>query len=107
MYLGSCISSTESDVNICLVKVWTASDRLSIIWKSDLSNKIKQDFFQGVDTNKMQKETTQECYELFLTNSGNNTPQNSCMATYHLSQKPFILDKQDIHNTGGEAKTNL
>ena len=36
------ISSTESDINIG--KAWTAIDRLSIIWKSDLFDKIKQDF---------------------------------------------------------------
>ena len=44
-YLGSNISSAESDVNLHLAKVWTAIDRLSIIWKSDLSDKIKRDFF--------------------------------------------------------------
>ena len=43
-YLGSNISSTENDVNISLVKAW----RLSINWKSDLSDKIKRDFFQAV-----------------------------------------------------------
>ena len=47
-YLGSNVSSTESNVNICLVKAYTAINRLSIIWKSDVSNKIKQDFFQAV-----------------------------------------------------------
>ena len=39
-YLGSNISSTESDVNI------HAIDWLLIIWKSDISDKIKQNFFQ-------------------------------------------------------------
>ena len=34
------------DINMCLVKAWTAINRLSIIWKSDLSNKIKHNFFQ-------------------------------------------------------------
>ena len=47
MNLGSSISSTESDANIHQAKVRSAIDRLSIIWKSDLSNKIKQDFFQS------------------------------------------------------------
>ena len=37
-YLGSNISSIESDVNIRVVKTGNAIDRLSIIWKSDLSN---------------------------------------------------------------------
>ena len=36
IYLDNNISSTESDVNICVDKVWTASNRLSTIWKSDL-----------------------------------------------------------------------
>ena len=47
-YLGSNISSTESDVSIRLVKAWTAIDRLSIISKSDISDKIKREFFQAV-----------------------------------------------------------
>ena len=47
-YLGSNISSTESDVSICIGKAWTAINRLSIIWKSDLTDKIKLDFFQVV-----------------------------------------------------------
>ena len=44
-YLGSNISSTERDVNICIEKLWTVIDRLSIIGKYDLSDKIKRDFF--------------------------------------------------------------
>ena len=43
-YLSS-ISSTESDINMHPLKVWIVIDRLSIIWKSDLSDKIKQNFF--------------------------------------------------------------
>ena len=44
-FLSSSVSSTESHVNMHLAKVWTAINRQSIIWKSDLSDKIKQDFF--------------------------------------------------------------
>ena len=47
-YLGSNILSTESDVNIHHVKTWNATDRISIIWKSNLSDEIKQDFFRAV-----------------------------------------------------------
>ena len=36
-YLGSSDSSTENDIN---TKAWSAIHRLSIIWKSNLSNKI-------------------------------------------------------------------
>ena len=40
-YLGSGVSSTESDIDTRLAKVWTAIDRLSIVWKSDLTDKMK------------------------------------------------------------------
>ena len=40
-YLGSSISSTENDINKWLAKAWTVIDRLSIIWKSNLSNKMQ------------------------------------------------------------------
>ena len=48
-YLGNNISSTESDVNIRLLKAReNAFERLLIIWKSDFSDKRKPDFFQAV-----------------------------------------------------------
>ena len=40
-YLGSSVSSTENDVNTQLAKAWTVIDRLSVIWKSDLTDKMK------------------------------------------------------------------
>ena len=45
-YLSSNISSTESNVNRHIGKKWTAIDWLLIIWKSDLSDEMKWDFFQ-------------------------------------------------------------
>ena len=44
--LGSSVSSTEKDIDTRLTKARTAIDRLSIIWKSDLTDKIKRSFFQ-------------------------------------------------------------
>ena len=46
-YLGSSVSSTEKDIDTRLTKAWTAIDKLSIIWKSDLTNKMKRNFFQA------------------------------------------------------------
>ena len=37
--LGSSVSSTEKDIDTRLTKAWTAIDKLSIIWKSDLTIK--------------------------------------------------------------------
>ena len=43
-YLESSISSTKNDINMWLAK---AINRLSVIWKSDLSDEIKCSFFQA------------------------------------------------------------
>ena len=40
-YLGSSVSSTD------IAKSWTATDRLSVIWKSHLTDKIKRCFFKA------------------------------------------------------------
>ena len=46
-YLESSVSSTEKDIDTRLTKARTAIDRLSIIWKSDLTDKMKHSFFQA------------------------------------------------------------
>ena len=46
-YLGSSVSSTETDIDTWLTKTWTAIDWLSVIWKSDLTDKMKRSFFQA------------------------------------------------------------
>ena len=46
-YLGSSVSSTKKDIDTRLMKAWTAIDKLSVIWKSDLTDKMKRSFFQA------------------------------------------------------------
>ena len=46
-YRGSSVSSTETDIDTRLTKAWTANDRLSVIWKSELTDKMKRRFFQA------------------------------------------------------------
>ena len=46
-YLGSSVSSTEKDIDTRLTKAWTAIDRLSILWKSNLTDKMKRSFFRA------------------------------------------------------------
>ena len=46
-YLGSSVSSTEKDIDTRLTKAWSAIDRLSIIWKSNLTDEMKRGFFQA------------------------------------------------------------
>ena len=46
-YLWSSVATTEKDIDTRLTKAWTAINRLSIIWKSDLTDKMKRSFFQA------------------------------------------------------------
>ena len=46
-YLGNSVSSTETDINMQLAKAWTAINRLTVIWKSHLTDKMKHSFFQA------------------------------------------------------------
>ena len=78
-----------------MYKAWAAIVMLMIIWKSDLSDKIKWEFFQAIsrvvtnvwlhymDLNKMFGEKSrwklhEEYCMLFLTNPWSTTLQNSC-----------------------------
>ena len=96
-YFSSNISSTENDVNVGLVKLWSAIDRLLIIWKSDLFNEIKQDFCNCAiwwTLMKCIKKNIDEKYTRMLhavfTNPESNIPQNCCCtATCFPSQYTF------------------
>ena len=78
-YLGSYIASTEHDVHSRLGKVWNALDQLYKIWKSNLPDNLKRNFFrEGVETvllwfslldlnniwKRKSTEHTLECYAL-------------------------------------------
>ena len=45
IYLGSSVSSTETDIDTRLTKAWTTINRLLVIWKSNLTDKMKRSFF--------------------------------------------------------------
>ena len=46
-YLGSYIASTEHDVSIRLGKAWSALNQMDKIWKSNLSDNLKRNFFRA------------------------------------------------------------
>ena len=47
-YLGCSVSSTEKDIDTRLTKAWAAIDKLSFIWKSSLTDKMKHSFLPTV-----------------------------------------------------------
>ena len=96
--LGSNITSTESEVNICLTKGWTFIDNLLIIrslwwnktWFVPSCNCVSTIVsIHHLDTNKIHGKkgwmgTTHECYLLFWTNPGSRNSQNSNCTTIYL-----------------------
>ena len=116
-YLRSSVSSTKNDIYIRLAKVWTATDRLSIVWVRP--DKIKRSFFQAVVvsillygcttwtlTKRIEKKLNGNYtiyYDLYWTNPGSNIPQNSSYTdTYLLSLKPSKWDEQVMRDTAGK-----
>ena len=122
-YLGSSVSSTETDINTRLAKAWTAIDRLSVIWKSDLTDKIKRSFFQAAIvsilqygfttwtlTKRMEKNLDSNYTRILraiLNKSWRQHPtKSSCTANYHPPRKLSKLDEPDMWDTAGEVGTS-
>ena len=123
-YPGRSVSYMENDINTRLAKAWTTIDRLLVIWRLDLSDKMICSFSSKQRPSKYcymdaphgrwlsawRKSLTviaQEYYEPYWINPGSNIPQNSsCTATYHPSRKPSKLDESDMRDTAGELRTN-
>ena len=116
--LDTSVSSTEKDIDTRLTKAWTAIDRLSIIWKSDLTDKMKRSFFQAAVVSIL----LYGCTTWTLTKrlerrlDGNytrmlravlNTPRDSNYTdTCPPSQKLYKFDEPDTRDTAGEARTS-
>ena len=121
--LGSNVTSTEKDIDTRLTKAWTAINRLSIIWKSDLTDKMKRSFFQPAVvsivlygcttwtlTKRLEKKLDGNYTRMLrsiLNKIGGNTPQDTkCTATCHPSRKLSKLDEPDMQDTAGEPGTS-
>ena len=119
-YLGSSVSSIKTDVDTRLSKAWTAFDRLSVIWKSDLTDKMMCSFFQAAAVSILKY----GCIAWTLTKRneirliGNYTrmlrailswrqhpTSSTCTATYHSSRK-LSLDDPVMRYTAGEVGTS-
>ena len=114
-YLG--ISSTESDINMRTVKTWTAIDRLSIIWKSDLSNKIKREFFQAAVvsillyacnictlTKRLEKKINRTAQECYIEQILEATPLEKKLIYGYLPPIWKSITNKTCESTAGEAR---
>ena len=120
--LGSNVSSTEKDIDTRLTQAWTAIDKLSIIWKSDLTDKMKRSFFQAAVVSIL----LYGCTTWTLTKrpkkklDGNYTRMlrailNKSWRQHPIKHQPYghlrpitktIQDEPDMQDTAGEAGTS-
>ena len=117
------VSSTEKDIDTRLTKAWTAIDRLSIIWKSDLTDKMKRSFFQAAVvsillygcttwmlTKRLEKKLDGNYTRMLravLNKSWRQHPTRQQLYG-HLppSRKLYKLDEPDTRDTVGEVRTS-
>ena len=123
-YVGSRVSSTEKDINMRLTKAWRAIDRLSVIWKSDLTDKIICSFFQAAVvstllygcstwtlTKRIEKKidgTYTRMLRAILNKSQRQHPSKRQLYGHLLTfTKISKLDEPDMQNTAGEVRMKL
>ena len=99
--LGSSVSSTEKDIDPRLTKAWTAIDRLSIIWKSNLTDKMKRSFFQAAVVSIL----LYGCTAWTLTKRLEKKLDGNYTRMLRPSRKLSKLDEPDMQDTADEART--
>ena len=116
-YQGGSVLSAQTDIDTRLTKEWTAINRLSIIWKSDLTDKMKCSFFQAAVvsillygcttwtlTKRMKKKLNGNyvwMLRAILNKSWRQHPTNQ-----QPSRKLSKLDEPDMQDTAGEIGTS-
>ena len=122
-YLGSSVSSTEKDIDTRLTKAWTAIDKLSVIWKSDLTDKIKRSFFQAAVvsillygcttwtlTKRMEKKLDGNYTRMLRAILNKSWRQDPTKYQLYGHLPPITklskLDEPDMQDTAGEAGTS-
>ena len=120
-YLGSSVSSTETDINMRLANAWIAIKRLSVIWKSDLIDKMKRSFFQAAIvsillygctawtlTKRMEKKVDGNYYRMPRAILNKYWRQHSTKQQLYGHLPPITkFDKPDTQDTDGEVGTSL
>ena len=120
-YLGSSVSSTEKDFDTRLTKAWTAIDRLSIIWKSNLIDKMKRSFFQAAVgsillygcttwtlTIRLEKKLDGNYIRMLRAILNRSWPQHPTRRQLYGHLPPiklYKLDEPGMPDTAGEART--
>ena len=121
-YLGSCVSSTKKDIDMLLTKPWTAIKRLLVIWKSDLTDKMKCSFFQAAVmsillygcttwtlTKHMEKKLNGNYIRVLQAILNKSWRQHTTKHQLYAHLPPItktIKDEPDMQDTAGEVGTS-
>ena len=106
--LTSDVSSTETAINTWFAKAWMAIERLPVIWKLDLTDKIKCSFFpaavvsillHGCTTWALTKRTEKSLTAITL-----NTARNTEQALVETHHKAAAIRPPTTHHKSMEVK---
>ena len=119
----SSISSTENKINLGLAKAWLPIDWYSIIWKSNLSDKISRNLFQAAVvsillygcnlwtlTKRKEKKLDGNCARMLRVILNKSWRQHPTKHQLYGHLPPITklskLDEPDMQDTAGEAGTS-
>ena len=110
-YLRSSVSSTKNNINTWLAKARIAIDRLSVIWKPDLTDKIKRSFFPSSGRNNtaiwMHHMDANETYgEKAWRQVRKNVASNIEQVLEPTSHKTAAVRSPNIHHESHPNETN-
>ena len=117
------LAFVKKDINTRLTKAWTAIDKLSIIWKSDLTDKMKRSFFQAAIvsillygcttwtlTKRLEKKIdgndTRMLRAIFNMSWRQHPTKHQLYGHLPPTTKTIKLDERDMQDTAGEPGTS-
>ena len=114
-----CQFFAEKDIDTRITKVWTAIDRLSVIWKSDLTDKMKRSFFLAAVvsillygcttwtlTKRMEKKLDGNYTRILRAILNKSCRQHPTKHQLYGHLPPITGDEPDMQGTAGEAETS-
>ena len=93
-YLGSYIASTEKDIEIRLGKAWGALNQLDDIWKSNLPNRLKRNFFRAAVESVLVYGSTAWTLTTALENKLDGAYTRMLRAALNVSWKDHMTNKE-------------
>ena len=102
LYLGSWVNTTERDLSVRIAQAWSASNKLETIWKSELSRKLKIQFFRATVESVLRQSCTSSLtfmgseLEMIIPGSNKNSDLTITVPLFKKRLKLYLLSIQKL-----------